>query len=203
MRPPLRIAISRSASSRTSLARVVLLDTARRSVARVRLACSHSVQPQSRRWFGSCLAFHKAIRRLEADGPKASPHLEHLNLTEFNALMHVYRVSLTYVTSLLDFGKLSRSVENQVNHGLRLAGWEAVKAARVSADAAKEGSERLERSWTTSKARWRERIRGGPCHFHGGPRRRYRSLECHDILTACQNPWRSISRRLPAWGAAT
>ncbi len=38
---------------------------------------------------------------------------------DFDALLDLYRVSLTYVTSLVDFGKLRRSMDTQVNEYLR------------------------------------------------------------------------------------
>ena len=56
-------------------------------------------------------SFHRAVRRLESDGKAAVPALAHLSDVDFAALVDLYRVSLTYVTSLVDFGKLRRTME--------------------------------------------------------------------------------------------
>ena len=64
-------------------------------------------------------AFHEGIRRLEREGASAIPALGRVDAARFRMLLDYYRVSLTYVTSLVDFGKLRRSMETQVNEYLR------------------------------------------------------------------------------------
>ena len=64
-------------------------------------------------------AFHETIRGLEAQGPVAVPGLAAISQEQFKALLDLYRISLTYVTSLVDFGKLRRSMDTQVNEYLR------------------------------------------------------------------------------------
>lgn len=64
-------------------------------------------------------AFHTAVRRLERDGTSAVPALGEISDERLAQLVAHYRVSLTYLTSLLDFGKLRRSMETQVNEYLR------------------------------------------------------------------------------------
>ncbi len=64
-------------------------------------------------------SFHRAVRRLDAEGKGAIPALKGLSDTEFESLLDYYRVSLTYVTSLVDFGKLRRTMGSQVNEYLR------------------------------------------------------------------------------------
>src|SRR5258706_3143835 len=64
-------------------------------------------------------SFHRGLRKLDAEGKSAMPMLAHLSDADFGALIDLYRVSLTYVTSLVDFGKLRRTMESQVNEHLR------------------------------------------------------------------------------------
>jgi Lhr-like helicase len=64
-------------------------------------------------------AFHQEIRRLKAEGPSRVDGLSGMSRAEFDGLLDLYRVSLTYVTSLVDFGKLRRSMDTQVNEFLR------------------------------------------------------------------------------------
>ena len=65
-------------------------------------------------------AAHRAIRRLD-DGD-VPPALAGLPSDELTALVDLYRTSLTYVTSLVDFGKLRRSMDTQVNQSLTQEG---------------------------------------------------------------------------------
>lgn len=65
-------------------------------------------------------AAHCAIRRLE-DGD-VPPDLAAFEADALTALIDLYRVSLTYVTSLVDFGKLRRSMDTQVNQALAQEG---------------------------------------------------------------------------------
>ena len=64
-------------------------------------------------------AFHEEVRALEAVGPERVAALAAMSRDDFDALLDLCRVSLTYVTSLVDFGKLRRSMDTQVNEYLR------------------------------------------------------------------------------------
>lgn len=79
-------------------------------------------------------AFHKGIRRLEDDGPSALREFSSMDRNRFDDLVDFYRISLTYVTSLVDFGKLRRSMETQVNENLRLKGLREVVVRELSGD---------------------------------------------------------------------
>lgn len=77
---------------------------------------------------------HRAIRRLEGESRTVVPALGHLSDTDFAALVDLYRVSLTYVTSLVDFGKLRRTMESQVNEHLRSRGLRQLAVRELSGD---------------------------------------------------------------------
>ncbi|MGO9196763.1 MAG: helicase-related protein [Acidimicrobiales bacterium] len=79
-------------------------------------------------------AFHQGIRRLEHDGASAVPALASTPAERFAELVEFYRVSLTYLTSLLDFGKLRRSMETQVNEYLRSRDLDEVRVRELSGD---------------------------------------------------------------------
>jgi hypothetical protein len=79
-------------------------------------------------------AFHEEIRWLETAGPSAVPGLGGTSVGEFAALLDLYRVSLTYVTSLVDFGKLRRSMDTQVNEYLRRRGLREIAVRELSGD---------------------------------------------------------------------
>jgi Helicase conserved C-terminal domain len=79
-------------------------------------------------------AFHQEIRGLEADGPARVAGLGSMNRDAFDALLDLYRVSLTYVTSLVDFGKLRRSMDTQVNEYLRRRQLPEVAVRELSGD---------------------------------------------------------------------
>jgi hypothetical protein len=79
-------------------------------------------------------AFHEAIRRLERKGATAVPALSCMDVARFERLLDLYRVSLSYVTSLVDFGKLRRSMETQVNEYLRLRSLREVAVRELSGD---------------------------------------------------------------------
>jgi Helicase conserved C-terminal domain len=79
-------------------------------------------------------AYHRAIRRLESEGRAALPALSHVPDADFIALVDLYRVSLTYVTSLVDFGKLRRTMESQVNEHLRSLGLASLAVRELSGD---------------------------------------------------------------------
>ena len=74
-------------------------------------------------------AAHRAIRRLE-DGD-VPPELSTLDVDELAGLIDLYRVSLTYVTSLVDFGKLRRSMDTQVNQALSQEGRRPITVAEL------------------------------------------------------------------------
>lgn len=79
-------------------------------------------------------AFHSGVRRLESDGVAASPLLASIDPARLAQLTDLYRVSLTYVTSLVDFGKLRRSMDTQVNEFLRRTGVKDVEVRELSGD---------------------------------------------------------------------
>lgn len=79
-------------------------------------------------------AYHVSIRRLESEGKRLVPSLNHLSDADFAALLDLYRVSLTYVTSLVDFGKLRRTMESQVNEHLRTVGMNELAVRELSGD---------------------------------------------------------------------
>lgn len=79
-------------------------------------------------------AFHQEIRRLEADGPERIAGLGSMSRGDFDGLLDLYRVSLTYVTSLVDFGKLRRSMDTQVNEYLRRRSLPEVAVRELSGD---------------------------------------------------------------------
>jgi hypothetical protein len=79
-------------------------------------------------------AFHEEIRRLEEEGPGRIDGLRAMPRPGFDALLDVYRVSLTYVTSLVDFGKLRRSMDTQVNEFLRRRRVPTIDVRELSGD---------------------------------------------------------------------
>jgi len=79
-------------------------------------------------------SLHRSMRRLQQKGKVALPALAHLSDAEFSALIDLYRVSLTYVTSLVDFGKLRRTMESQVNEHIRSLGLQELKVRELSGD---------------------------------------------------------------------
>jgi hypothetical protein len=84
------------------------------------------------------VSIHSAVRRLEDGGPATVPGLAGIDGPTFDGLLDLYRVSITYVTSLLDFGKLRRSMDTQVNENLRRAGMREVQVKELSGDSAIE-----------------------------------------------------------------
>jgi hypothetical protein len=79
-------------------------------------------------------AFHEEIRKLEDRGPQHVAALAGMRRDDFDALLDQYRVSLTYVTSLIDFGKLRRSMDTQVNEYLRRRRLREIKVRELSGD---------------------------------------------------------------------
>jgi len=78
-------------------------------------------------------AAHTAIRKLE-DRTDVPPSLASLPDADLTAFVDLYRASLTYVTSLVDFGKISRSLETQVNEQLRQDGRQELVAAELKGE---------------------------------------------------------------------
>ncbi|MFG1947744.1 helicase C-terminal domain-containing protein [Nonomuraea sp. NPDC048826] len=78
-------------------------------------------------------AAHTAIRRLQ-ERVLVPESLATLPAADLDALVDLYRTSLTYVTSLVDFGKIRRSMDTQVNEYLRQDGWEEVKVAELKGE---------------------------------------------------------------------
>jgi hypothetical protein len=101
-------------------------------------------------------AFHRAMRLLESQGPATVPGLGAIGAAEFSALLDPYRVSLTYVTSLVDFGKLRRSMDTQVNEYLRGRDLRPVEVRELSSgtshDKIREVTEDLLRPGGTTEA---------------------------------------------------
>lgn len=77
---------------------------------------------------------HRSVRRLEVQGRAAIPALSDMSAENFGALLDLYRVSLTYVTSLIDFGKLRRTMDSQVNETLRREGLRELLVRELSGD---------------------------------------------------------------------
>ena len=78
-------------------------------------------------------AAHTAIRRLQAR-QGVPPTLSAVPDTDMDALVDQYRTSLTYVTSLVDFGKIRRSLDTQVNEYLRQSGWNELTVADLKGE---------------------------------------------------------------------
>jgi hypothetical protein len=81
-------------------------------------------------------AFHREVRRLEEGGPTSVTGLAGMSCDEFDSVLNFYRVSLTYVTSLVDFGKLRRSMDTQVNEYLRRRNLRTIQVRELSGDTA-------------------------------------------------------------------
>jgi len=79
-------------------------------------------------------AFHREIRALESEGPGRIAGARDMPITAFDQLLDLYRVSLTYVTSLVDFGKLRRSMDTQVNEHLRRYDLREIPVRELSGD---------------------------------------------------------------------
>lgn len=61
---------------------------------------------------------HASIQEMKQSGPAANPRFAQLDADEFNKLLELYRRTLTYTTSLVDLGKLHRSIPTQVDEYL-------------------------------------------------------------------------------------
>ena len=121
-------------------------------------------------------AFHQEIRRLEADGPERVAGLGSMSGDAFDGLLDFYRVSLTYVTSLVDFGKLRRSMDTQVNEFLRRRSLPEVAVRELSGDTSFDDV-RMTLDHLTDSGPTRRRDRDK----HGLPRRRRRASERHGV----------------------
>lgn len=80
-------------------------------------------------------AAHRAIRHLQ-DSTAVPGALASMTRTDLDALIDLYRTSLTYSTSKVDHGKLRRSLETQVNQALVADGHTPVFAAELTGDTA-------------------------------------------------------------------
>jgi hypothetical protein len=78
-------------------------------------------------------AAHTALRRLQARRDVA-PRLARLADADLTALIDLYQTSLTYVTSLVDFGKIRRSLDTQVNEQLGQDGWSRLEVAELKGE---------------------------------------------------------------------
>lgn len=88
------------------------------------------------------IALHKAIQNVQI-GSSLPPIFDELTEQQINHILDLYRVSLTYVTSLVDFGKLRRSVDTQINPGLANDGFREINVEELSSDTAAQGVDRI------------------------------------------------------------
>jgi hypothetical protein len=79
-------------------------------------------------------ALHAAVRRAEEGDFGGDAVLGALTNAERADLIDLYKVVLTYLTSLVDFGKLRRSMETQVNKWLRDQAMNEVAVRALSGD---------------------------------------------------------------------
>jgi len=88
-------------------------------------------------------AVHIAIQKMRRDRLAASPRFTTAfagsSDADFDDVCDVYRRSLTYMTSLVDFGKLNRSIPTMVNPELVDLGYEEITFESLHADTSKEG----------------------------------------------------------------
>jgi len=77
---------------------------------------------------------HSAIRRLQDGSADMVPGLEEMSAADFTRLVGLYRKVVTYVTSLVDHGKVRRSLDTQVNKMLSDRGLDAVHVKELSGD---------------------------------------------------------------------
>ena len=119
VRPPLRPPVRRRAAARALAGPVVLLGgRPGRPLRRfVGVMPNRSTVEQS--LVRILQALHAAVRRAESGDFGGDAVLDRLTDTERADLVDLYKVVLTYLTSLVDFGKLRRSMETQVNKWLR------------------------------------------------------------------------------------
>ncbi len=79
------------------------------------------------------VALHRAIRRLQA-GENLPASLAAVPDAERQNLINLYRTSLSYVTSRVDFGKLRRSLDTQVNLTLTREGRTGLSVRQLTGD---------------------------------------------------------------------
>lgn len=78
-------------------------------------------------------SLHAAIQHVATDGGwRAVPGLADLAPDEAAALADLYKVSLTYVTSHIDFGKIRRSMDTQINEWLTGRGLDRISVRELS-----------------------------------------------------------------------
>lgn len=77
---------------------------------------------------------HTAIRRLQDGSPALVPGLGPMPREDFHGLVDFYRKGITYVTSLVDHGKVRRSLDTQVNKTLTDRGLRPLRVNELSGD---------------------------------------------------------------------
>jgi hypothetical protein len=86
---------------------------------------------------------HVAIQKMRRDRVTTSPFFTMpfagINDADFDDVCDTYRRSLTYMTSLVDFGKLQRSIPTMVNPRLTDRGYEEIVFESLHADTSREG----------------------------------------------------------------
>jgi hypothetical protein len=82
---------------------------------------------------------HAAIQDLKRNGNNADPGFAHMAPENFTKLLELYRRSLTYTGSLVDLGKLHRSIPTQVDAYLIERGYDPVKFEMLYSGASREG----------------------------------------------------------------
>lgn len=92
-------------------------------------------------------ALHIAIQKMRRNRAAASPRFGHsfagVADDDFDDVCDVYRRSLTYMTSLVDFGKLQRSIPTMVNPRLKSRDHDEIEFTSLHADTSKEGIGRV------------------------------------------------------------
>lgn len=88
-------------------------------------------------------ALHAAIQDMIKTGPTFSPAFSALTPDQFKNVCDMYRRSLTYMTSLIDFGKLQRSMKTQIDADLIARGYSPINLATLHAETSREGIGRV------------------------------------------------------------
>ena len=82
---------------------------------------------------------HASIQELKRRGPAADARFAHLDADQFLKLLELYRRTLTYTTSLVDLGKLHRSIPTQVDEYLLQHGYERIDFKMLYSGSSREG----------------------------------------------------------------
>jgi len=88
-------------------------------------------------------ALHAAIQDMTAARPAILPEFSTLSPEEYKGVCDMYRRSLTYMTSLIDFGKLQRSMKTQIDTELITRGYAPINLATLHAETSREGIGRV------------------------------------------------------------